>query len=50
MPRIESFLAAGKPMTVTHTPSFVDGIGGKSLLDAMWPLARDLIKGSAVVS
>jgi threonine dehydratase len=43
-------LAAGKPMTVTHTPSFVDGIGGKSLLDAMWPLARDLIKGSAVVS
>lgn len=43
-------LAAGKPMTVTHTPSFVDGIGGKSLLDAMWPLARDLIKGSAVVT
>lgn len=43
-------LAAGKPMTVTHTPSFVDGIGGKSLLSAMWPLARDLIKGSAVVT
>ena len=37
-------------MTVTHTPSFVDGIGGKSLLEAMWPLAQDLISGSAVVS
>ena len=43
-------LAAGKPMTVTHMPSFVDGIGGKSLLDAMWPLARDLIARSAVVT
>jgi threonine dehydratase len=43
-------LAAGKPMTVTHTPSFVDGIGGKSLLEAMWPLARNLMAGSAVVS
>lgn len=43
-------LAAGRPMTVTHTPSFVDGIGGKSLLEAMWPLTRELIAGSAVVS
>ena len=43
-------LAAGTPMTVTHTPSFVDGIGGKSLLAPMWPLARDLISGSAVVT
>ena len=43
-------LAAGRAMTVTHTPSFVDGIGGKSVLAAMWPLAQDLIKESAVVS
>ena len=43
-------LAAGQPMTVTHTPSFVDGIGGKSLLQPMWPLAQALIKGSAVVT
>jgi threonine dehydratase len=43
-------LAAGRPMTVTHTPSFVDGIGGKSLLPAMWPLTERLIKESAVVS
>lgn len=43
-------LAAGRPMTVEHTPSFVDGIGGRALLPAMWPLATSLIAGSAVVS
>ena len=43
-------LAAGRPMTVTHTPSFVDGIGGKSLLPAMWPLTERLIKQSVVVT
>ncbi len=47
---LTSSLAAGRPMTVTHTPSFVDGIGGKSLLPAMWPLTERLIKKSAVVS
>jgi len=43
-------LGAGRPMTVPHTPSFVDGIGGKSLLEAMWPMTQELIAGSAVVS
>ncbi|HEX9892277.1 MAG TPA: pyridoxal-phosphate dependent enzyme [Gemmatimonadales bacterium] len=43
-------LAARRPMTVAHTPSFVDGIGGKSMLPAMWPLAERLIAGSAVVA
>ncbi len=43
-------LAAGRPMTVPHTPSFVDGIAGKSLLGAMWPLTRALIGTSAVVT
>jgi threonine dehydratase len=37
-------------MTVEHQPSFVDGIGGKSLLPAMWPLAERLIAGSVVVA
>lgn len=41
-------LAAGEPRAVVHTPSFVDGIGGKSVLPAMWPLARDLLAGSLV--
>jgi threonine dehydratase len=43
-------LAAGSPQTVAYTPSFVDGIGGKSMLPGMWPLARRLLAGSLVVS
>jgi threonine dehydratase len=43
-------LEARGPMTVEYTPSFVDGIGGRSLLPPMWPLAERLISGSVVVS
>ncbi|HZS94459.1 MAG TPA: pyridoxal-phosphate dependent enzyme [Chloroflexota bacterium] len=43
-------LAAGSPQTVDYEPSFVDGIGGKSMLPAMWPLVRDLLDGSIVIS
>ncbi len=43
-------LAAGQPVTVTYTPSFVDGIGGTSVLRELWPLASALITGSIVVS
>jgi threonine dehydratase len=32
------------------TASFVDGAGGKSVLPTMWPLLRDLVQGSIVVS
>jgi threonine dehydratase len=32
------------------TASFVDGAGGKSVLPSMWPLLRDLTRGSIVVS
>jgi threonine dehydratase len=42
-------LAAGEPREIERIPSFVDGIGGKSLLPAMWPLARALLAGSLVV-
>lgn len=31
-------------------PSFVDGAGGKSVLPSMWPLLRDLVADSIVVS
>jgi threonine dehydratase len=31
-------LAAGSPQQVERKPSFVDGIGGKSVLEEMWPL------------
>jgi threonine dehydratase len=43
-------LAAGRPVAASYTPTFVDGIGGKSVLDAMWPLARAELAGSLVVS
>jgi threonine dehydratase len=43
-------LAAGKPASVAYTPSFVDGIGGKSMLPEMWPLASSLLEGSLVTS
>ena len=43
-------LAAGRPRDVEHTPSFVDGIGGKGLLAPMWPLVRELIAGAVAVS
>ncbi len=43
-------LAAGRPQNVNHTPSFVDGIGGKGFLPEMWPLVSSLLAGSLVSS
>lgn len=43
-------LAQGKPTTISSTPSFVDGIGGKSVFAEMWPLAHELLAGSLVAS
>jgi len=40
---------AGSAQTIRHTPSFVDGAGGKSVLAEMWPLIRVLLAGSKVV-
>jgi threonine dehydratase len=41
-------LAAGEPVAVERTPSFVDGIGGRGLLREMWPLVRGLVDGALV--
>jgi len=43
-------LAAGSSREVLYTPSFVDGIGSKSVLPEMWPLASSLLAGSLVVT
>jgi threonine dehydratase len=43
-------LAAGRPVTVEYTPSFVDGMGGKGVLEQMWPLAQRVLAGALVVS
>lgn len=41
-------LAAGRPVEVTYTDSFVDGIGSTSVLEEMWPLVSGLLAGSLV--
>jgi threonine dehydratase len=43
-------LAAGEPRSVEYVPSFVDGIGGKTVFPDMFARARDLLDGSIVVS
>jgi threonine dehydratase len=37
--------AAGAPSSVDRIPSFVDGIGGKSVLPEMWDLLRAVLEG-----
>ncbi len=50
-PPLSLSLAAGKPSSVPdHKPSFVDGMGGKSLFPEMWNLASTLLEDSLVVS
>lgn len=43
-------LEAGQAVSVERTPTFVDGIGGSSVLEEMWPLASELLDGSLVES
>jgi threonine dehydratase len=44
-------LEAGKAMRFPEwQPSFVDGAGGKSVLETMWPVLRDNVHESIVVS
>ena len=47
---LSAALDAGAPRTVDYTRSFVDGIGARSVLAEMWPLARQLLDGALVVS
>lgn len=43
-------LAAGEPVKIEYTPSFVDGMGSGGLLAEMWPLVSKLVDGSLVLS
>ena len=47
---LRASLAAGAATTCDYVPSFVDGIGGRSVLAEMWPLASALLAGSLTVS
>lgn len=43
-------LAAGRPVAADYRPSFVDGIGARTLLEEMWPLASAVLAGALVAS
>jgi threonine dehydratase len=43
-------LAADAITKIDYKPSFVDGIGSRSVLAEMWPLAQSLLDGSLVMS
>ena len=43
-------LAAGEPRTVEYVPSFVDGIGSKTVFPNMFEHARKLLDGSLIVT
>ena len=47
---LSASFAAGAPTAIAHTPSFVDGIGGRSVFPEMWPMVRALLEDSLVVS
>jgi threonine dehydratase len=36
-------------VAIEHVTSFVDGIGGRSVLPAMWPLVRQVVDDALVV-
>lgn len=42
-------LAAGKPVTVDYTATFVDGIGSRNVLADMWPVVSSIVDGSIVM-
>lgn len=47
---LSSSLAAGHPVTVDYHPSFVDGIGSKTVFETMLERAQLLLDGAVVVS
>jgi threonine dehydratase len=47
---LSASLEAGSIQTVDYKRSFVDGIGSKTLLPKMWPIARELLDGAFTAS
>lgn len=47
---VAAALEAGRPVDVEKRLSFVDGIGANRVLDGMWPLLREYVDRSVVVS
>ena len=42
--KVAAAVARGGPQWIETEPSFVDGIGGNTVLEPMWPLVRDLLE------
>ena len=49
-PSASAAFEAGEPIACDHRPSFVDGSGGKGVLESMWPYVREALDGAHVVS
>ena len=49
-PSASAAFAAGEPIACDHRPSFVDGSGGKGVLESMWPYVREALDGAYVVT
>lgn len=47
---LKASLMAGELVTFPYKASFVDGMGGKSVLQQMWPLVKSLVTDSIVVT
>ena len=47
---LRASLDAGEARAIERIPSFVDGIGGASVLPAMWLLVRQVVQDSVVVA
>jgi threonine dehydratase len=47
---LRASLDAGEPRAIQRIPSFVDGIGGASVLPGMWSLVRQVVDECVVVS
>jgi threonine dehydratase len=47
---LRAAIAAGGAVESPRTPTFVDGIGARTMLAEMWPPARRLLAGSLVVT
>jgi threonine dehydratase len=43
-------LAAGEPTAIDYVASFVDGAGGRSVLEPMWPRIREVVDDAIAVS
>jgi threonine dehydratase len=46
---VAASLAAGEPVSVDYTPSFVDGAGSRALIPAVWEHASQILDGAVAV-